>query len=233
MARPREFDENKVLDEAMNLFWHKGYEATSIQELITTMGISRGSLYDSFGDKHALFVAVLKRYRQRSHDRFLQTLSRPGSAKAAIAEIFDFIINEAVADVKRRGCLLTNSTIELSPHDAEIADVINFNQQWVQAALHDALCRGQEQGEISVETDTQALAQFLFNSLQGLRVVSKTPVNRQALENIVKMTLSVVAWSIGRKNYRIQIKFSIATETGQFTKLSYELRKPYSYWEES
>lgn len=192
MARPREFDENKVLDEAMNLFWHKGYEATSIQDLITAMGISRGSLYDSFGDKHALFVAVLKRYRQRSHDRFLRILNQPGSVKASIAEMFHFIVNEAIADAKRRGCLLTNSTIELSPHDAEIADVVNFNQQWIQTALHDALYRGQSQGEISADTDTQALAQFLFNSLQGLRVVSKTATDRQALENIVKLTLSMV-----------------------------------------
>ncbi|MCB0197942.1 MAG: TetR/AcrR family transcriptional regulator [Anaerolineae bacterium] len=193
MARPREFDENTVLDKAMDLFWHKGYEATSIQELIATMGISRGSLYDSFGDKHALFVAVLKRYRQRSHDRFLQTLSQPGPVKVAIADMFYYVVNEALADAKRRGCLMTNSTIELSPHDAEIAEVVQFNQQWVQEALYDALRRGQEQGEIAADTDIRALAQFLFNSLQGLRVVSKTTADRQALENIVSMTLSVVA----------------------------------------
>ncbi|MCB0210173.1 MAG: TetR/AcrR family transcriptional regulator [Anaerolineae bacterium] len=193
MARPREFDENTVLDKAMDLFWHKGYEATSIQELIATMGISRGSLYDSFGDKHALFVAVLKRYRQRSHDRFLQILSQPGSVKAAIADMFNYVVHEALADAKRRGCLMTNSTIELSPHDAEIAEVVQFNQQWVQEALYNALGRGQAQGEIATNTDILALAQFLFNSLQGLRVVSKTTPDRQALENIVTITLSSVA----------------------------------------
>ncbi|MCB0164063.1 MAG: TetR/AcrR family transcriptional regulator [Anaerolineae bacterium] len=193
MARPREFDENDVLDKAMHLFWQKGYEATSIQELLTAMGISRGSLYDAFGDKHALFLAVLERYRQRSHIRFLQTLSQPGSVKAAITELFNYVVAEAMADTKRRGCLLTNSTVELSPHDAAVADVINWNCQWVQDSLYEALRRGQAQGEISPEADIQALAQFLFNSLQGLRVVSKTNTDRQALENIVKITVSVLA----------------------------------------
>ena len=196
MARPREFDENEVLDKAMDLFWQKGYEATSIQELLNAMGISRGSLYDAFGDKHALFLAVLERYQQRSHARFLQTLSQPGSVKAAITELFNYVVAEAVADAKRRGCLLTNSTVELSPHDTAVADVINWNCRWVQDALYEALRRGQTQGEIAPDADIEALAQFLFNSLQGLRVVSKTNTDRQALENIVKITVSVLGWDI-------------------------------------
>lgn len=157
------------------------------------MGISRGSLYDTFGDKHALFLAVLERYRQRSHARFMQTLSQPGSVKAAITALFNYIVADAVADAKRRGCLLTNSTVELSPHDAAVAEVINWNCRWVQDALYEALHRGQAQGEISPEADIQALAQFLFNSLQGLRVVSKATTDRQMLENIVKITVSVLA----------------------------------------
>lgn len=193
MARPREFDENDVLDKAMEVFWQKGYEATSIQDLLAAMGISRGSLYDSFGDKHTLFLAVLERYQQRSHARFLQTLSRPGSVKEAITHMFNYVVAEAVADAKRRGCLLTNSTVELSPHDMAVADMMNLNCRWVQDVLYEALQRGQTQGEISPEANIEALAQFLFNSLQGLRVVSKTNTDRQALENIVRITVSVLA----------------------------------------
>lgn len=192
MARPREFDENEVLDKALDLFWHKGYEATSIQELLQMMGISRGSLYDTFGDKHSLFLAALDRYRQRSHARFMQILNQPGSVKTAIAALFKAIVAEAVSDDKQRGCLLTNSTIELTPHDTDIAARTDSNRQWVEDAFYETLRRGQAQGDIPAEADPRALAQFLFNSLQGLRVVSKTTTDRQTLDNIVRVTLSAL-----------------------------------------
>lgn len=192
MARPREFDENEVLDKAMDLFWYQGYEATSIQDLTQHMGISRGSLYDSFGDKRTLFVTVLDRYGRQFRQQLQTMLTPPHSAREGIEQLFHYIVHDALTHPKRRGCLITNSTIELTPHDDKIANEIVRNTHNIEELIHQAVVRGQVEGEISARTEARALARFLLNSLQGLRVVSKAPTSRDMLEDIVSVTLAAL-----------------------------------------
>lgn len=190
MARPKEFNEEQVLDKAIELFWRQGYEATSIQELVETMEISRGSLYSTFGDKHALFLAALDRYKQNSYRRFRETFDQAASFKEALTSLLSNIIAEAMADTKKRGCLMTNSTVELVSQDLETAERAKFNRECIEDIFQQALIQAQNSGEIAKEADPRALARFLFNTVQGLRVVTKVTAERDVLEDIVKVTLS-------------------------------------------
>ena len=197
MARPKEFQEDIVLDKALELFWHKGYEATSVQDLVDAMGISRGSLYDTFGDKHRLFLRVLERYRQNSHQRFKQIFddaifNQNVPVKIAITRFLNSLVDEAVADPLTRGCLMTNTTVELAPHDAETAQLSQIHRESIEALLYRALQHGQATGEISPDADPLAMSRFLFMSIQGLRVVSKSTPERSALQSIVDVTLNAI-----------------------------------------
>lgn len=191
MARTKEFDREQVLEKAMNLFWRCGYEATSMDALLHSMGIARQSLYDTFGDKHALFLAALERYMARRDGEASSTLASAHSAKRAIRDIFMAIVSESTAE-KKRGCFGVNSAIELAPHDADVARLIAIRQRSVEEAFFRALERAREQGEISPKKDTRALARFLLGALQGLRVSAKADPHSPALVDIAEIALQTL-----------------------------------------
>ena len=191
MARRKEFDKEEVLEKAMETFWRYGYEATSVQNLVENMGINRGSLYDTFGDKHSLFQAAIAHYEQTVVKKAISRLEASGASKQAIIDHFYDLIERAVTDSQRRGCLMTNSAVELSPHDPDTASRIAANLQRIESAFKKALVRAKEQGEISSKHDINALASFLTCNLQGLRVISKIKPDREFLRDIAGVTLSV------------------------------------------
>jgi len=191
VARTKEFDRDQALDKAMNLFWRCGYEATSLDALLKTMGIARQSLYDTFGDKHALFLAALERYMARRDGATSSALDSAHSAKRAIREIFMAIVSESTAD-KKRGCFGVNSALELAPHDTDVARLIVIRQRSVEEAFFRALERAREQGEISPKKDTRALARFLLAALQGLRVSAKADPHSPALVDIAEVALQTL-----------------------------------------
>ncbi len=193
MARPKEFDQNRVLGKAMDVFWCRGYEATSVQDLVDQLGINRQSIYDTFGDKHALFLAALKHYEEVKVSEISAILAKPGPVKAAIRQVFEETVQDLAYSEPKRGCMMVNTIVELAPHDAQIAARVMANQQQTEAALHDALLRAQAQGEFGERNlDLQALARFLYNNLQGLAVTAKATSNPAVLQDIVKITLSVL-----------------------------------------
>jgi TetR/AcrR family transcriptional regulator, transcriptional repressor for nem operon len=192
MARHKEFDRSKALDRAMNLFWCRGYEATSIQDLVEHMGINRGSLYDTFGDKASLYREALDRYEQVMGEQIREKLMQPGSAKAAIRAAFETVVASAAADTQRRGCMMVNATIEMVPHYPEVATTITNNAAQSEAAFREVLLRGQQTGEINRRHDPSALARFLINNLQGLRVLSKSMPDGSKLQEVVDVMLSAL-----------------------------------------
>lgn len=192
MARQKEFDRTRALDRAMQLFWCRGYEATSIQDLVEHMGINRGSLYDTFGDKAALFGAALERYEELMGAQIRATLSQPGSAKAALRAVFDQVVAEAVDDPRRRGCMMVNAAVELAGREPALAARAATSVTQTEAALAETVIRGQRAGEISARHDPAALAQFLMNTLQGLRVMAKARPDRAALQAVVDVALSIL-----------------------------------------
>jgi TetR/AcrR family transcriptional repressor of nem operon len=192
MARPREFEHEAVLDRAMRIFWSRGYEATSVQDLVDHMGIQRGSLYATFGDKRALFLAAIDRYDRVVTAKLLAALDEPASGAEAIRRFFELKIEWAVAANRPRGCLVTNSATELASRDRRTANQVGAVLTKIEAAFQRAVVRAQEAGEIDRRRDPRALARFLTSSAQGLSVMAKTFPERTMLEDVVEVILTVL-----------------------------------------
>ena len=191
MGRRKEFDQNKVLDKAVELFWRQGYHATSIQHLVAHLGISRSSLYDTFGDKHSLFLSALARYAQQQSSQSKQALGTKLGYEG-IELLFESLVEQAVNDSLCRGCFMVNSTTELAMNDDKVANKVYRNRCDYEALFYDFLVSAQANSEISAKHDARALARFLFSAMQGIAVTAKTRPERQVLDDIVNVTLSVL-----------------------------------------
>jgi TetR/AcrR family transcriptional repressor of nem operon len=173
----------------MAVFWRKGYEATTMQDLVEAMGINRGSLYDTFQDKRQLFLAAIAHYTNTQLQKGIACLAVPGSMKGAIAAYFQAMIQEIVANTPCQGCLMTNAIIELSPHDPEIATCLKQALLKLEDAFYAVLVRGVEQGELPPKQNLRILAQYLTVSVQGLWVVAKLEPDALQLQAIVQTIL--------------------------------------------
>ena len=192
MARTKEFDRDEVLTKAAQTFLCYGYEGTSMQTLVSTMGINRGSLYDTFGDKRSLFLAAIAHYEETIVKNTVACLITTNANKQTIVDLFHNLVVAMAQEENCYGCLMTNTAVELCPHDAEAKARINthFNQM-VRAFKH-ALTNAQAQGEIKSDRNLEAMAQYLTSNLQGLRVMGKVNRQRKTLDNIVDVILSVL-----------------------------------------
>ncbi|MEA5501277.1 TetR/AcrR family transcriptional regulator [Limnoraphis robusta] len=192
MARHKEFNREEVLAKAMETFWRYGYEGTSVQDLIESMGINRGSLYDTFGDKRSLFLEAIAHYDETVVRCTIARLEAPDASKPAIIDYFQSLVDRMVADPDRRGCFVTNTAVELCPHDPDTAKRIAKNLQRIEQAFYRALSRAQEKGEIPANKNLQALARYLTCNLQGLRVITKVNPDPQILQEIIEILLCVL-----------------------------------------
>lgn len=192
MGRHKEFDRNAVLEKAMDVFWEKGYEATSIQELVDHMKINRGSLYDTFGDKHSLFLMALDHYRDRRVSQRLKCLLKSSEGVEAIRQFFRDLADARVGDRGCQGCLMVNSTVELAPHDDEAAGKVAAHMAALEDAFYRTLLRAQKRGELTHQSNLRGVARYLVNSANGLCVMAKVSPDRAVLDDIVEMTLSVL-----------------------------------------
>jgi TetR/AcrR family transcriptional regulator, transcriptional repressor for nem operon len=190
MARPRAFDEETVLDRAVNLFWCRGYEATSVQDLVDGLGINRASLYDSFGDKYALYRKALDRYRQTHQAGLCTLLTLDQPAIEVIQTLFDQTIQATISDPDHKGCFMVNSAIELAPHDPEVAKVVADNQQVFEGNLTSLIERGQREGTLTTTHSAPDLARFVFNTLNGLKVLGKVQPERNSLTAVVTVAMT-------------------------------------------
>lgn len=192
MARHKEFDRDEVLQKAMEVFWERGYEAASIQDLVGHMGINRQSLYDTFGDKHALYLQALDRYREVEGGKMFELLERPGSVKKALRQLFQSVVEGALCEGHRRGCFAGNAMSERAGRCPETAAKTCHSMVAAEGALHRALLRAKKEGEISGRRDLRAVARFLYSSMQGLQLMAKASPDRKTLEDVVRVTLSVL-----------------------------------------
>src|SRR5688572_18463542 len=192
MARPKEFDPNAAAQEAMEAFWERGYAATSVNDLLAEMGLNRGSLYGTFGDKKQLFLAALDKYEAQRSVEIRQMLDRAGSARAAIVDFVHMAARCATSDAGRRGCLAGKAAMELAPHDEDVADWLKkFHRRNIDLVAR-TIARGQEQGEISRSLDPRAAARFLLNALAGLRLLGTISPGEAEVQDVVKLTLKVL-----------------------------------------
>lgn len=193
MARPREFDLDQVLDAAMAAFWAKGYEATSLADLTSAMGLSKSSFYDAFGSKHALFLTVIDRYGETVAAPRLTLLESGNWAGGSVAVLFERIIETVIAENDRRGCLAGNAASELLPGDTVAAPRINACLMRYEDAFHGILTRARDSGEFTPARDVRAMARFLTASLLGLYIAAQAGAGRDALNDIADGALASLA----------------------------------------
>lgn len=169
----------------MNLFWCKGYEAASVNDLVKVMGVHRGSLYAAFGDKHALFLAAVKHYVSSVVARHMSLLRGPRRGLDSIHAFFDDIVDFSISDTRSRGCFVTNSAAELAAHDKAVADVLRDSLERLENAFLQSLLQARESGAVSGDRDPVVQARYLTSSLHGLRVTAKLHPDRSYLNDVV------------------------------------------------
>ncbi|MFJ6703082.1 MULTISPECIES: TetR/AcrR family transcriptional regulator [unclassified Streptomyces] len=193
MARTKEFDPDAALRSALELFWRRGYEATSMADLVEHLGIGRASLYATFGSKHDLYLKALERYQEDRLPPLLRDLSRPGPALPAVCALIRQYAAEAAADdLRLRGCLVTNTAAELAPHDPAAARSVERDWDRVETGLHMALARAVTQDELPADRDPLALARTLLVLLQGLRVVGKASTDPGRVRDAAEQVLTLL-----------------------------------------
>jgi TetR/AcrR family transcriptional repressor of nem operon len=190
VARTKEFEPLAALDAATELFWRKGYEAASMRELLDAMGIGRGSFYDTFGDKHTLFLSALDHF-QEVRTSWVEEVLR-GEGLDSIEEVFRRSLDGLFQFQPPRGCLLANSAVELAPHDPDVAAKVSDYIGCTGDAFEGALVRARDRGEIPSDSDPLALARFLVNTLHGMRVLARAGADRETLEDTVRVALQAL-----------------------------------------
>ena len=192
MARPREFDPDVALDRAMQIFWAKGYQAATLDDLCGATRLNRSSLYVAFGDKHALFLETIDRYGDRAVARITAALSRPLPVRQALAAFLSEMIDQIVSGPGRTGCFIGNCAAEVVRHDRAAAASVKRNLDRVETVFRGGFARGKESGELAPGTDVDALARFFVASTQGLRLMGKANGSRKVLEDIAGVMLRCV-----------------------------------------
>jgi len=190
MARPKEFDPDRALAKAMNLFWRLGYENTSLEGLMKEMGIARQSLYDTFGDKRALYLKVMAHYRDQTNSQMQKALNEIRSVRDGFARLLYGLAAET-REQHERGCLLLSANLQRDPKDPVVRDFLRDNQARVEAIFFQALARAQKQEELSPKDDPAALARFFVVTIQGMRAMARLKSDRKALEQVARVALAV------------------------------------------
>jgi TetR/AcrR family transcriptional repressor of nem operon len=189
MGRPQEFDTAEVLGRSMRLFWSKGYEATSLADILEATGLSKSSLYATFGDKRSLFLAAFNSYRSERLCRLREALEDGRSARESIEGFFRCSVARAVESPRPAGCMTANEAIELGPHDANVQRLVAEDFQAVEDAFAQTIERGQAEGSIASREDPRKLAGFLTVGFQGLQVMARARVDRAQLDDAVTVML--------------------------------------------
>lgn len=192
MARGKDFDESEVLAKAVSLFWHKGYNGTSMQELVDALGISRSSLYDTYVDKHTLYLKALEFYQNDAASRMNAIITETASAKEAIKQLLELSTSDLLLDKQQKGCFMVNAEVEVAPHDKEVLNIVCKNERQIEDAFHRTIKKGQENGEIRNKQDAMALTHFLLNTVKGIRVSAKSTTDKAFFNDIIKTALSVL-----------------------------------------
>jgi TetR/AcrR family transcriptional repressor of nem operon len=190
LGRPLAYDPEAALDAALQVFWSKGYEATSLQDLLQAMGLSKSSFYQGFGGKKELFLRCMARYRENIGRRIRKI--EAGSASGH--DVIEGVLLHAAAEARypgerRRGCLLMNTATEFAQKDFEIAGQVRRGFDGLREILRQAIERGQAEGEIAADLHPDRLADYLVCSLGGIKTVVKGGADEQQVRDIVALIL--------------------------------------------
>ncbi len=184
MPWEKSFDMEEAIDKAIEVFWKKGFEATSMADLTQAMQINKGSLYNAFGSKKALFDRALARYDQKNRAERLAKLRQLDDPVAAIKAFFDGLIDEARGDPRNLGCFVINTAQDLPNQPPEVSETIKASLSDIEEFLRDAIQRGQHSGQVSRSIDPHTTAQALLSMVVGLRLLSRGAAGIPVLESV-------------------------------------------------
>jgi TetR/AcrR family transcriptional repressor of nem operon len=187
-----QFDPEQALEAAMSLFWRKGYEATSLQDLLQATGLSKSSLYQTFGSKRALFERSLDLYRRDRVARMREMLDQARSGRAFIERVVYGVAGETRGRSARRGCLVMNTASEFAQSDAQIAKLVKQGTRAFAAVFEAAVVRAREEGGISLTLDPAVVARYLVSSMGGLRTMVKAGATPAEVESVARVILRVL-----------------------------------------
>lgn len=190
-GRPREFELDAVLESAMEVFWTKGYSATSTAELCEATGLGRGSLYNTFGSKQDLYEAALARYADRGVVLQVEILQQAGSAKGKLRNLMEWVIETDLSDPRHRGCMTINAATEAAGRDDAVVKLVGGQFHRLEAAIHDTIVAGQKAGEIGQDRSASSIARAFLSTYYGLRVLGSV-ADREMLEEVVSGTLDSI-----------------------------------------
>jgi TetR/AcrR family transcriptional repressor of nem operon len=192
MGRPREFDPEAALDRAVDVFWTQGFDATSLRDLLQAMDLSKSSFYQTFSSKGELYLRCLDRYRNRIADRMMHDLQQANSGRAFIESVFRGLARDLDRPNGRRACLIMNDAGDVERREEAVALRMRLGAAQFEGVFRAAVERAQREGDISPETDAQALARYLMSSRSGLLAVRKAGASKSELQDIIDVTLSAL-----------------------------------------
>jgi TetR/AcrR family transcriptional repressor of nem operon len=192
VSRPKQFERDTALELAMKVFWQRGYANTSIDDLVRETGVGRQSLYDTFGDKKAIYLHALARYGEHSKAVLEASAARAaGGPRAVLAHVFR-VSAENIGLCSKPGCLMVNATLEAAPSDDEVQRCVASNLKLLQRTFHDLLVRADKAGELGPGQDLRAIARCLVNAIYGLRLTARATGDRTMVRDVIEQTLSTI-----------------------------------------
>ncbi|TYK44526.1 TetR/AcrR family transcriptional regulator [Actinomadura decatromicini] len=192
MARPRQFDAEVAVDRAMEVFWRKGYAATTPQDLVDALGIGKGSLYNAFGSKRELFERALRRYRDSQTVALVESLEGPGPVKERLRSTLLALVEMDLGDPDRRGCMAANTATELAGVDEEATELVRRMIDRTEGAFQALIEEGQRSGEIDPGRDAAALGSLLMNIAVGMRVLGRVAEGPERLLRVIDATIDTL-----------------------------------------
>jgi TetR/AcrR family transcriptional regulator, transcriptional repressor for nem operon len=192
MARLKAFDEERALDQAVDCFWSRGYDATSVRDLGEAMGIGGASLYNAYGDKRALFVRCLERYANRSSRERMARLEEKHPPKDAIRAFLGEIVERSLKDPDCKGCLLVNSALDVAPHDAEVGRAVTGYLDEIRAFFRRNIEAARRAGTVPRGIDAEAVSGHLLGVLMGIRALARVKPERKLLESVARPALALL-----------------------------------------
>jgi TetR/AcrR family transcriptional regulator, transcriptional repressor for nem operon len=191
MARQKEFDPDLALEKALEIFWRQGFTATSMQDLVDGMGVGRGSLYETFGSKEALFAKAIDKYSIRALTLMTATIEQSEEPIEAIRGLLQQIAKGSSNDAPC-GCFLVNTTVELASHDDALAAQLRTGWGRLEQAFMRGLRRAQKAGDLPATKDPRALSRFLVNTIHGLGVGAKYQLDRRRARDVIDVALDAL-----------------------------------------
>ncbi|SEN36247.1 TetR/AcrR family transcriptional regulator [Nitrosomonas marina] len=186
MARTKSFDEDKALEQAMLLFWKKGYSATSMKELEHVMGLTITSIYNAYGNKRALFEKALNYYLQHILVRFIESLDSADSPENALKSVLMEVIHLHFNPSHPGGCLVILSILESEQHDEQSKNILSSALNLLRDRIIQRLEKDKENGEITLETDSQSIANHVTALITGMTTMARAGFSQKDLENLIE-----------------------------------------------